>query len=102
MSTFTQEERKAILASIPWVRRLEKPKPCDAHRNDMPGKAYRGIVSKDPWKCKKLAHWRFTAKRNSWSATGNYCWPHLFSRGLYGDMLESERFEAWLEGKGLS
>lgn len=104
--SLTREERKAILASIPWVDRLEKPKPCEGYRwSSMPLKAIYTMggkppVGKEKWRCKKLAHWRFRAKRNSWAKTGNYCWSHLFSSGLHHDQIESDRLDEWMKGQG--
>jgi hypothetical protein len=52
---------------------------------------------KDKYKCKNRARWKFRALKNSNAKSGVYCWSHLFSCGLYGDMAEYERTSKALE-----
>jgi hypothetical protein len=82
------EDRKAYVETVPWVKRLKKKVQCD------------GWMPKNK-KCKNPAEWsyRWTSSRN-WRNTQkrqHFCWNHLSSRGLYGDMQEEARWQRWQE-----
>jgi hypothetical protein len=95
--------RKELAAKLPWVKLLKKPVPCDGikwskvtlkHIYSMNGNPPEGIP--DTARCKKVAHWKFRALKKSMARSGNYCWTHLLYRGIYGDLCERERTDAWL------
>jgi hypothetical protein len=83
------EDRKKYIATAPWVRRLKRKVACDGW---MEGRK----------KCKKPAEWSYRRLRRespgwylvakdepTWS---HFCWAHLISRGLYGNMSEETRW----------
>lgn len=95
-----REARKAYLLSIPWIRELEKPVPCEDYRHSkislkhihsMGDRPPEGIP--ESARCKNKAHYRYTAsrKRDDYGKTGNYCWPHTVSM-LYADW---HRYDEW-------
>lgn len=73
------EWQQLVVDHVPWVRRLVKPLPCE-------GWMARGR------NCRNQAHWKFTASKRSYARSGVYCWSHLISRGIEGDMVEERRF----------
>ena len=87
------EERKAHLATVPWVRRLKRKVPCNGW---MEGRK----------KCKNPAEWSYRRLRGGpvWFLVrrdeptwAHFCWSHLWSRGFYGGMEEEQRWLRWLE-----
>lgn len=90
MSELTLEERKAFIATIPWVKRLKKPQSCEGF-----------VASRNGGHCKNPGYWKFRhLKRKFFRPTVEtqvLCWNHLFSRGIYGDMDEEERFARWIQ-----
>lgn len=93
---------------LPWVTRLDEPTDCIGFKAGTPLKAiYRwGPNRQNPpigleaYRCKNPAYWHFEAllpKHNDefTADTGNYCWSHLLSRGLYGTYSEFQRTEAY-------
>ena len=75
MSTATD-----LYARLPWVTRLDRTQPCDAHKyGHMPVKALSdpGLFAK--YACKSRARWQFTALRGTGldAEDGVYCWSHL-------------------------
>lgn len=107
--------RTDLVERMPWVRKLSKPQPCQGIRwGEVPSKALyawgpgrrNAPTGVEPYRCKKLGRWRFTALRKSRAAwpepsakSGVYCWAHLFSAGLYGSMRECERTTKWLDAQ---
>lgn len=105
--------RTDLVERMPWVRKLSKPQPCQGIRwSQVPGKAIRpwgpgrrnAPTGIEPYRCKKLGWWKFTALRKSRAAwpepsaeSGVYCWSHLFSAGLHGSMREDARTMKWLD-----
>ena len=86
------------VARLPWVTRLEKTQPCDGYRySHMPGYARGNQAVMDRYKCKNHARWKFRSLKKSSAKDGVYCWPHLISCGLRGDMLEDSRTDKALE-----
>jgi hypothetical protein len=93
------------VARLPWVTRLEKTQSCDGYRwSHMPLKALYKMGDKPPvpglkekYRCKNRARWKFRALRNSSAKSGVYCWSHLISCGLRGDMAEDARTTKALE-----
>lgn len=88
MSELTLEERKAFIDTIPWVKKLDEPQSCEgfvAHRNG--------------GHCKNPGYWKYKYLKRGWKRGLTYtlCWNHLFSRGIYGDMDEEERFARWIQ-----
>lgn len=98
--TLSLAQRKEIVAKIPWVTRLTKPRECQGFMSHTALKHVHGTPEQRAQKpkCKKLAHWKFNfSKRDKYRSadTEYYCWNHLFSRGLYGSMYEADRFKKW-------
>ena len=102
-----REERKAYLLSIPWVRELAFPVPCEGlkqskialkHLYSMGGRPPEGIP--DRARCKRLAHYHYTAGRGreDYGKTGNYCWSHVVS------MLNDDyaRYDRWRQREAKS
>lgn len=91
--------RRETAEAIPWVRRLRRPRECGGFMSHTPLKAVFGTLEQRAARprCRNRAWWHFTALRRSWARSGDYCWSHLVSRGLYGDALEEARTERWLE-----
>jgi hypothetical protein len=100
---------------IPWLEYLIEGQPCEGIRwSAVPGKALRPwgpgrihpATGLDPYRCKKTAHWKFTALPEQGgmpaATSGVYCWSHLHSAGLQGSMDEADRFHEWLEKEGLA
>jgi hypothetical protein len=88
--------RAVVVASIPWVGRLKKPRKCDGHRwNHMPLKAVHDPELLKAHECKKPAYWTFKALKRSRAQSGNYCWSHLVYHCIHGDMDEDARLQRW-------
>lgn len=91
------KQRKAYLATIPWVRMLKKPTTCTGWHNKSFGKK----------PCKNQAWYSFkhhqSYKRHGHpvcdhrAEIGHYCWSHLISRGFYDGMCEEARFDKWVK-----
>lgn len=87
-------EMTELMARLPWVTRLDEAVPCEGFMSHTPLKAVYRMGNRPPvggWHCKKTAQWQFTAQPESGARDGTYCWPHLLSRGLYRDMMETTR-----------
>ncbi len=99
----TLKERKAAIATMPWVARSGEEKPigrCQLMRSETP-RAYQNAVDlqrpanneeNEKYRCKNWARWVFI------SLTGEIkilCWAHLWYAGLRGNMAEEERYEYW-------
>lgn len=82
-------ERRAYVETLPWVRRLKKPAICTGWHHASEGKRA----------CKNLARWSYRHVKGMMrrGETGYYCWAHVMSRGLYGDMDEEARTEKWID-----
>ena len=96
------EERKALVARIPWVKKLREPVACDGIKwstvalRDLYGTRTteaRGI--QDRSRCKKRASWHFRPLKRSDAREGNYCWSHLIYQGLFCDQDEMDRTDKW-------
>jgi hypothetical protein len=84
------EDRKAYIATAPWIRRLKRKVPCDGW---MQGRK----------KCKNPAEWSYRKLRREspgWYLVAksepvwvHLCWSHLGSRGLYSNMSEEARWQ---------
>jgi len=86
------------VARLSWVTRLEKTQPCDGYRySHMPLYARGNQEVMDRYKCKNRARWKFRSLKRSWAKDGIYCWSHLISCGLRGDMLEDARTDKGLK-----
>lgn len=100
------EERKEFVATHPGVKRLKMSVPCDGVKwsqvplralyNWGPGRQ-NAPTGLDPYRCKKLAWWRFTALKRRRRESENFCWTHLMHAGLYADMDEEARTKRWLK-----
>lgn len=82
--------QQLVVDHLPWVHRYQKPRPCTAVRY---GHGRRP--------CKNRAYWKFTALKRSWVRDGVYCWSHLISHGIYGDMVEDARTVSRLYARGV-
>jgi len=98
----TPKQRREFVASLPWVKRLKTPVACDGLLySKMPLRAlyYHGPkrslppTGTDPYKCKKVAYWKFKALKKSWAKDGTFCMSHLFSQI---DMDEQDRMDRWI------
>lgn len=81
--------RKEMAKLYPWVTYLKRPRDCQGYTT----KASR---TRGKYTCKHKAHWKFKfSKRadlfNTDRGTAYFCWVHLLTRGLYGDMGEYNR-----------
>jgi hypothetical protein len=79
------EDRKAYIATAPWIRRLKRTVAC------------QGWMSGGR-KCKKPAEWSYRRRGRTWWANQkpeliHLCWTHLSSSGLRRDPAEEERWE---------
>lgn len=108
------EDRKAIMARVPWVTRRSLLVPCDGIKwgtvalrdlyNWGPNSKNppRGIQERS--RCKVRAEWYFVAldwfrTPNGWAKNGNLCWSHLIAMTYYS-YEEDERMNAWLRENG--
>src|SRR5690242_7318522 len=91
---------RACALTIPWVRELERPIPCEGikwskvalkHLHSMGGRPAEGIPDKA--RCKLRAHYRYTAQRgrDRYGVTGNYCLAHVEQQLTN----EWDRYDAW-------
>jgi hypothetical protein len=87
--TIPIEERKAYVATFPWIRELKRPAPCQGWHGQSRGKRA----------CKNLARWSYRHLTNDFDdgRTRRYCLNHLFSQGIYGSMEDEARTERWMK-----
>jgi hypothetical protein len=106
------EERKAVTARVPRVRKLKKPTPCEGIRwSEVPLKALYswGPGRKNPptglekYRCKMWGWWSFTAlprsKRDPYdypATSGHYCWIHLWKQ-IHDHTREHRAFTKWFK-----
>lgn len=102
-------------SQLPWVTRLVKPRQCTGFMANTPLKLFWQI-GKEPlpqeeydrlrkkYTCKNRAYWKFKGlkaggPRSMWRSdhSGTYCWSHLVSRGVFGDMDEEDRTIKWFK-----
>lgn len=88
---WTSEQRKAILARVPWVMR--------APSGETFGRCEEITVRKS--QCAWQAQWMFSPLpfHNKWSSIKGpkrMCLHHLIYRGIYGTMDEHARITRWL------
>lgn len=96
MESSTLSKATELAEKVPWITRLKKPQKCHGYRwGSMSRKATYDPVLKERYACKKPGYWKFKALKKSWARDGVYCWSHLLSGGVYGDMDEEARFERW-------
>lgn len=88
MPTPTRKEKQDYIAKIPWVKRLKEPVKCE-------GWVGGASLTRGKYTCKLKAKWHFKALQKSYGDTGNYCWTHLLSRGIFSDMDEEARTKKW-------
>lgn len=103
-----------VYSRLPWVTRLVSPRTCTGFMAHTPIKAVWGYKHKDmsqaeferlkqKYTCKNRAYWKFKGlkpgPRNPFrsDSSGYYCWSHLVSRGIYGDMDEEARTVKWFK-----
>lgn len=101
-----------VYARLPWVTRLVMPRKCTGFMGGTPLKAVSVLHVKDEnlsdkdlaykrkFQCKNRAYWKFKGlKSNKWrsDSSGTYCWSHLISRGVFGDMDEEARTIKWFK-----
>jgi hypothetical protein len=88
------------LAACPWITRLDETCQCDGYRlSRMPMRDRRNPQRREKWRCKAPARWKFRpmarrAMRMSElrARRGTYCWQHLWSLGIQGNMDEDDRW----------
>lgn len=89
------DQRREILASMPWVAVSPGPelfdKRCEGHRTDMPVSA-REAGAHAPYACKKRARWVFLGLDGR---IRTFCWWHLRTEGFESSPAEMERFTTW-------
>lgn len=95
-------ERTELAKTMPWVTYLPEGVPCTGFMGHTPLKAIYRMGDKPPvgldnYTCKNVAHWQFKALEDSMAKSGDYCWPHLISRGLFVFGAETERTEKWIK-----
>lgn len=112
----TRRSWTEVYAQLPWVTRLVKPQRCTGFMGHTTGKAVSVLYTKDEnlsaedlaykrkFQCKNRAYWKFKGlkaggPRSMWrsDASGTYCWSHLISRGVFGDMDEEARAIKWFK-----
>lgn len=77
-------DRKAYLATIPWVTILKRPKSCEGKRGT----------------CKNPGYYRYRHIKDEFGwrpGTRTYCWNHMIHAGLHGTMTEDTRFGRWVD-----
>lgn len=84
------------VARLPWVTRMTEPVPCEGFMSHTPLKALYQMGGKPPvgldrYRCRNVARWHFRALPDSGARDGDYCWPHLINRCLYGNEMEEAR-----------
>lgn len=102
--TLTSQQRRELTKRIPWVAPIafSRKLKCDGYRwSQMPMSAVHDQESKELYRCKNIARWRFRAlrRRRDWFLTGtsgDYCFHHLL-RQMYDHELEYARLREWLE-----
>lgn len=91
-----REERMALTATHPGVRRLKTAHQCQGWKA---GTTWKKLREGRAPQCKNPAYWHFTPlkwKRIGFTEPQYVCWSHLVNGGLYGDMDETARTERWL------
>jgi hypothetical protein len=95
--------QKWLAEHHPRVKHLKAGTRCEAIKSGAPLKAYwkrdgtrqddQALIEK--WRCKATAHWRFTYLKGwpSQGRTARLCFSHLWYRGVFGDMRETEATE---------
>lgn len=107
MTRLSLEERKNLLASVPWVTRLKTPtERCDGikwstvslrdlyawgPKNQNPP---RGI--QDHSRCQRQGWFKFKALKRSWARSGTYCYEHA-AKEIQDHYEEHKRFLRWQE-----
>ena len=100
----TLDQRREILASMPWVAVSPGPKifgkRCEGFLSAMPLYAHR-LLREDPdalalneWRCKNRARWVFLGLDGT---IQTYCWWHLFIEGFQSSREEMDRYQTWLD-----
>lgn len=100
---------------LPWITRLVNPRQCTGFMGHTTFKAISVLRVKDEnlsaedlaykrkFQCKQRAYWSFKGlkpgPRNQYrsDSSGTYCWSHLVSRGIFGDMDEEARTVKWFK-----
>jgi hypothetical protein len=102
----TLAERKAAIATIPWVARTSKnwQGRCEVLRADAPAfvrymtaeqwQRPENDELRETWRCKNNAHWVFIGLDGR---IRTLCWSHLWYAGLQSNMAEGERYYAWVQ-----
>ena len=99
----TLEQRKNLLAELPWVKRLKEPvETCDGVKwstvalrdlYSMGNQPARGI--QDRSRCTRRGTFRFKALKRSWARDGVYCYLHAWKE-IHDHPEESERADRWM------
>jgi hypothetical protein len=97
----TLDQRREILASMPWVAVSPAPKlfgkRCEGIRTSIPLSARLHTDEESQrqiWGCRKRARWVFLGLDGE---IHTYCWHHLFIYGLGGSQEEQDRYQGWLD-----
>lgn len=89
--TYSIKQRKLWISTYPSVTPLLKPRQCE-------GWVSNASYTRGKYTCKNAGKWLFRYDRNNeWPHDSDaiFCWSHLSSRGVHGDMFESDKFEKW-------
>lgn len=111
-----QRSWRDVYARLPWVTRLVMPRRCTGFMGHTTFKAMSvlrvndenlspvDIAYKRKFQCKNRAYWQFKGlkaggPRSMWRSdtSGTYCWSHLISRGVFGNMDEEARTIKWFK-----
>jgi hypothetical protein len=86
-------ERIEFLSHAPGVTRLDKAEQCTASKSGLGRKSARLCMTNAYWKFKGL-----NGDPDGWgyNASGTYCFMHLVTRGIHGNMREDDRYNRWL------
>lgn len=83
--------RQDYVAKMPFISRLKEAVPCEGWHASSRGKR----------PCKNLAHWKYEHSGDKRAfrrgEVHNYCWSHLISRGIWGDMPDEMRAHRWID-----
>lgn len=113
MRLLSSTDRIEFLSHAPGISYIDKNNPrCEGFMSKTALKHVFGTDEQRAQKpvCSFKARWKYEAikdprdengDRTHSAEGGNYCWHHLWSRGIYGSMPDDIRYNDWLERIGL-
>lgn len=113
LRTLSPSDRIEFLSHAPGISHIASNNPmCEGFMSKTALKHVYGTDAQRAQKptCSFKARWKYTPIEDprdengdkTYSAEGgNFCWHHLWSRGIYGSMRDDIRYNNWLKEIGL-